>query len=135
MTTVQITELRMLCPKCSKTKFEVLRFRVGKIRNRTTYRCDNCGHVFGSTQAVTEGSVGETPEESYGFGYQDGFTEGYNTGMAENFGWKGLTPEETNRCINENMTIVDPLLRDAVQSVIVDVEATLMEKNYDHTRT
>lgn len=134
MTTVQIKELRMLCPKCCKDKFEVLRFRAGKVRNRTTYRCDNCGHVFGSQQAET-GTVGETYEESYGFGYQDGFTEGYNTGMAENFGWKGLEKEEIDACIDNNMTITDHLLRDAITAVIVDAEATLMEKNYDNTCT
>lgn len=127
---MQIKELRMLCPKCKKDKFEVLRYRKGRVRDRITYRCDSCAHVFGTQQANT-GTVGETYEESYGFGYQDGFNEGYNTGMCENFGWIGLEQEEIDACIDNNMTITEPLLRDAVYAVIVDIEAALMEKNYD----
>ena len=47
---MQITIEKMHCPQCAeRTSFEVLRYRHGKLNNRTTLRCVGCGHVFGIT--------------------------------------------------------------------------------------
>ena len=43
--------------------------------------------------------------------------------------WVGLTDEETRGCIEATIEITDPLLLDAVNAVIVDVERLLREKN------
>jgi hypothetical protein len=43
--------------------------------------------------------------------------------------WVGLTDEETRGCVEATIEITDPLLLDAVNAVIVDVERLLREKN------
>lgn len=43
--------------------------------------------------------------------------------------WVGLTEEETRGCIEATIEITDPLLLDAVNAVIIDVERLLREKN------
>ena len=43
--------------------------------------------------------------------------------------WVGLTDEETRGCIEATIEITDPLLLDAVNAVIIDVERLLREKN------
>lgn len=43
--------------------------------------------------------------------------------------WVGLTQQEVDECIDSNIRITNPQLRDAIIAVIVDIEMTLMEKN------
>jgi len=43
--------------------------------------------------------------------------------------WIGLTDEEIDACVHENMTISDSRLRDAVYGVVLSTEAKLKEKN------
>jgi hypothetical protein len=43
--------------------------------------------------------------------------------------WVGLTDKETRGCIEATIEITDPLLLDAVNAVIIDVERLLREKN------
>ena len=43
--------------------------------------------------------------------------------------WIGLTDEETRGCVEATIEITDPLLLDAVNAVIIDVERLLREKN------
>jgi len=43
--------------------------------------------------------------------------------------WVGLTDEETRGCIEATIEITDPLLLDAVNAVIIDVERLLRKKN------
>jgi hypothetical protein len=43
--------------------------------------------------------------------------------------WVGLTEVETRGCIEATIEITDPLLLDAVNAVIIDVERLLREKN------
>jgi hypothetical protein len=43
--------------------------------------------------------------------------------------WQGLTDEEIDACIHENMTVSDPHLRDAVYGVVLSTEAKLKENN------
>ena len=43
--------------------------------------------------------------------------------------WVGLTDDETRGCIEATIEITDPLLLDAVNAVIIDVERLLREKN------
>ena len=44
--------------------------------------------------------------------------------------WVGLTDDETRGCIEATIEITDPLLLDAVNAVIIDVERLLREKNH-----
>jgi len=43
--------------------------------------------------------------------------------------WVGLTDEDIKKCIAATIKVTDHLLLDAVQAVVIDVEAKLKEKN------
>jgi len=75
----------------------------------------------------------------YQRGYEDGAVDGMQKQMQSSVDkavnrmaqrtWVGLTDEETRGCIEATIEITDPLLLDAVNAVIVDVERLLREKN------
>ena len=43
--------------------------------------------------------------------------------------WVGLTDEDIKKCIAATIKVTDPLLLDAIQAVVIDVESQLKEKN------
>ena len=43
--------------------------------------------------------------------------------------WVGLTDEDIKKCIAATIKVTDPLLLDAIQAVVIDVENKLKEKN------
>ena len=43
--------------------------------------------------------------------------------------WVGMTDEDIKKCIAATIKVTDPLLLDAIQAVVIDVEAKLREKN------
>jgi hypothetical protein len=43
--------------------------------------------------------------------------------------WVGLTDEDIKKCIAATIKVTDPLLLDAIQAVVIDVENKLKDKN------
>lgn len=43
--------------------------------------------------------------------------------------WVGLTDEDIKKCIAATIKVTDPLLLDAIQAVVIDIESQLKDKN------